>query len=105
MVRTRHNKSWARRGFAILWGADTLAELIAPEKVVSIRQVFEMANDWPEELPAADGDALAGVARGDLFHQLDDAVGARVLVLDVLGADRGDQQEPRRQRFAGKVEE
>lgn len=58
MVHTRHNEGWARRGFAILWGADTLAELISPEKVLSIRQFFEMAQDWPEELPAANGDAL-----------------------------------------------
>lgn len=58
MVRVRHNKGWARRGFAILWGADTLAQLIAPDRVISMRQFFAMANDWPEDLPAADGDAL-----------------------------------------------
>ncbi len=58
MVRIRHNESWPRRGFAILWGTDTLVELVAPEKVISMRQFFEMAKAWPEDLPAADGDAL-----------------------------------------------
>ena len=58
MVKIRHNQSWSRRGFAILWGTDTLVELVAPEMVISMRQFFEMAKAWPEDLPAADGDAL-----------------------------------------------
>lgn len=58
MVRTRFNEGWARRGFALLWNADTLAGLIKPAQVISIRQFFAMADNWPEDLPAAGGDAL-----------------------------------------------
>ena len=58
MVRTRFNQGWPRRGFALLWDADILASLNAPQEVVSLRDFFAMVDDWPEDLPAADGDAL-----------------------------------------------
>ena len=58
MVRTRFNQSWARRGFALLWDPEVLATLVAPQDVVSLRQFFEQVDNWPEELPAAGGDAL-----------------------------------------------
>lgn len=58
MVRTRFNQGWPRRGFAVLWDAGILAGLNAPGEVTSLRQFFALANDWPDDLPAADGDAL-----------------------------------------------
>ena len=58
MVRTRFNQGWSRRGFALLWDAGILANLIPPRDVVSLRQFFAMAKDWPDDLPAAGGDAL-----------------------------------------------
>ena len=58
MVRTRFNQNWPRRGLALLWDAQTLAELIDPAAVISLRQFFAMANDWPDDLPAANGDAM-----------------------------------------------
>lgn len=58
MVRTRFNQGWPRRGIALLWDAEMLSQLNPPQEVVSLRQFFAMANDWPEELPAAQGDAL-----------------------------------------------
>jgi len=63
MVRTRFNQGWSRRGFSLLWDAETLAEISDPIDVVSIRQMFAMANAWPDDLPAAGGDAIvvAGV--------------------------------------------
>lgn len=62
-MRLRHNHGWHRRGFSILWNADVLHELVKPQDVVSIRQFFAMQVDWPEGLPACNGDALvvAGV--------------------------------------------
>lgn len=57
MVRTRFNRGWPRRGMALLWDAGTLSGLNAPQDVLSLRQFFRMADDWPDELPAADGDA------------------------------------------------
>lgn len=58
MVRIRYNRGWPRRGFAILWEATTLVEIVSPAEVVSLRQFFVMAKDWPEDLPAADGNAM-----------------------------------------------
>lgn len=58
MVRTRFNQGWPRRGFALLWDAGILAGLNAPSDVVSLRQFFGMVESWPDELPAANGDAL-----------------------------------------------
>lgn len=58
MVRVRYNRGWSRRGFALLWCAETLAQIGMPAEVVSLRQFFEMANAWPDELPSASGDTL-----------------------------------------------
>jgi hypothetical protein len=58
MVRIRYNRGWPRRGFAILWEVTTLVEIVSPAEVVSLRQFFAMAKDWPEDLPAADGNAM-----------------------------------------------
>lgn len=58
MVRTRFNQGWPRRGMALLWDTGILSQLNSPHEVVSLRQFFAMADDWPEELPAAGGDAL-----------------------------------------------
>lgn len=63
MVRVRHNRGWSRHGFSLLWDASMLAEITDPQDVVSIRQLLAMVDDWPDELPAAGGDAVvvAGV--------------------------------------------
>lgn len=62
-MKLRHNHGWHRRGFSILWDADVLEDLVTPADVVSVRQFFGMQHDWPEDLPACNGDALvvAGV--------------------------------------------
>lgn len=58
MVRIRYNQGWSRRGFALLWEVNTLAQLVPIRDVVSLRKFFAMSCDWPEDLPAANGDAL-----------------------------------------------
>lgn len=58
MVRIRYNDGWPRRGFALLWEAKTLAKIVEPSEVLSLRQFFSFVDDWPDELPAADGDAV-----------------------------------------------
>jgi len=58
MVRTRVNHNWPRRGLALIWDAEVLAELIEPAKVLSMRQFFALADNWPDDLPAANGDAM-----------------------------------------------
>jgi len=58
MVLIRQDDVWMRRGFTLLWGAETLTHVAQPSQVVSLRQFFAMANAWPEELPASDGNTL-----------------------------------------------
>ena len=57
-MQIRHNHSWPRRGFALLWDTQTLGDLVRPTDVLSMRELFAMKDDWPDDLPAADGDAL-----------------------------------------------
>ena len=58
MVRTRYNQNWSRRGFALLWDLETLAEIINLDQVISLRQFTNLSKDWPDDLPAFHGDAL-----------------------------------------------
>lgn len=62
-MRLVHDKSWSRRGLSLLWGPELLAEIAKPEEVLSIRAFFELARQWPEDLPSGGGRALvvAGV--------------------------------------------
>lgn len=58
MVLIRYNQGWSRRGFALLWDVRMLVQLVNPRHVVSLRQFFALSGNWPEDLPAAEGDAL-----------------------------------------------
>lgn len=58
MVMTRQDNAWQRCGFTLLWGTETLSKILPPSQVVSLRQFFAMTNDWPEELPGSNGNAL-----------------------------------------------
>jgi len=58
VVNIRHNQGWPRRGFALLWDPVFLAKLGNPSDVVSLRRFFALADNWPDDLPAAGGDAL-----------------------------------------------
>jgi hypothetical protein len=50
--------SWSRRGLSILWGPEALNRVAAPSSVLSLRESFALSRHWPEELPAANGDAV-----------------------------------------------
>ncbi len=58
MVKTRFNHNWSRRGIALLWGTEILASIVSPDKVLSLRQFFQLVDKWPEELPANDDSTL-----------------------------------------------
>lgn len=62
-MRVVSDLSWTRRGLSLLWGAEALSRIAQPHAVVSVRQLFALGNTWPDELPAADGNAVvvAGV--------------------------------------------
>ena len=57
-MQLRHNHSWPRRGFALLWDTQTLGDLVRPSDVLSMRERFALKINWPDDLPAAEGDAL-----------------------------------------------
>ena len=58
MVTSRNDDSWTRRGCSLLWSPKLLKKIATPDQVVSIRQFFEISNDWPEDLPALNDNAL-----------------------------------------------
>ena len=86
MVRIRYNQGWPRRGFALLWDVKTLVELVPPAKVVSLRQFFAFASDWPEDLPAADGDSLVVSGLEGCLDVLDAADAHRWIETDLKEA-------------------
>lgn len=51
---------WKRRGISILWDGDTLTEINAASKVISLRRFFELYEaNWPEEdMPFINNDAV-----------------------------------------------
>ncbi|MCC6493492.1 MAG: hypothetical protein IT424_10770 [Pirellulales bacterium] len=86
MVRTRYNRGWSRRGFALLWEVTTLAELVKPSDVLSLRDFFALANQWPEDLPAADGDAMIVAGLEGCLDVLDAADAERWIETDLKEA-------------------
>lgn len=86
MVRTRFNQGWSRRGFSLLWDAETLAEIIDPIDVISIRQMFAMVDGWPDDLPAAGGDAIVVAGVEGCLDVLDGADAERWLTEDLRRA-------------------
>lgn len=57
-MRTNRQRNWTRRGFSLLWEPRILSEVIAPSAVVSIRDLFALRKNWPEDLPSIEGNAL-----------------------------------------------
>ena len=49
---------WTRRGFSLLWDHPTLMTFAKPNEVYSLRQLFALAENWPQDLPSMKGDAL-----------------------------------------------
>jgi hypothetical protein len=62
-MRLVSDPSWPRRGLSLLWGAEALSKMADPHEVISVRRLFGLSRAWPDELPAADGNAVvvAGV--------------------------------------------
>jgi hypothetical protein len=48
---------WHRRGFTLLWGAETLAQLARPDEALTMREFLNIQR-WPESLPSVDGNAM-----------------------------------------------
>lgn len=62
MVKVLNHDGWRRRGLSLLWGGAALGSVLAgPGEAVSLRELFTMAEAWPEELPSAGGNAVVAV--------------------------------------------
>ena len=57
-MRSMTDTAWARRGISMLWDGDTMGKIINPAAVVSMRRLFHMDGNWPDELPSFDGNSL-----------------------------------------------
>ncbi|WP_058554676.1 hypothetical protein [Thiohalocapsa sp. ML1] len=86
MVRTRFNHGWSRRGFALLWDAEVLGRLCPPRAIVSLRELFALVGRWPEDLPAAGGDALVVSGLEGALDVLSGADAARWIETDLRQA-------------------
>jgi hypothetical protein len=53
-----NDNRWQRRGFALLWDAETLNQFARPEEAVTMREFFSIAEQWPERLPSVNGNAM-----------------------------------------------
>ena len=71
MPKMRFNHGWSRRGFCLLWDPETLSKLVDPQSVISIRALFAMAEAWPDELPAANGNAVVAAGLEGVLDILD----------------------------------
>jgi hypothetical protein len=67
----------------LLWDPETLHELIVPEKVLSMRELFELAECWPDILPAEDGNAVVVAGLEGSLDVLDSEDAARWLETDL----------------------
>ena len=86
MVRVRLNRGWPKRGFALLWEINSLVEIVKPAEVLSLRQFFAMVDNWPEDLPAAGGDALVVAGLEGCLDVLDAADAERWIEADLKDA-------------------
>jgi len=96
-MQVLRQRRWVRRGFSILWDAQSLTRVGTPDQVVSMREFFSFRDHWPEDLPASGGDALVvGGLEGCLdVLSVDDTLvwlkeDLKTLVLDFQEFYKGD---------------
>lgn len=53
-----NDKRWQRRGFTLLWDAETLNQFARPEEAVTIREFYGLGKQWPERLPSVNGNTI-----------------------------------------------
>ena len=57
-MRPVFDRGWTRTGFSLLWDVKTLSQIVTPNQVISMRQLFGYSHNWLEDLPANNGNAL-----------------------------------------------
>lgn len=84
---------WQRRGISLLWGPEALANVTAPNEVMSIRQFLAMVGRWPEALPANGGKALVVAGLEGCLDLIDPSFAEEWLKSDLLPAMLAFQDE------------
>ncbi len=85
-MRLHRQGAWKRRGFSLLWEPQVLAEVVAPDRVLSLREFFEFRKVWPEELPGAEGNALVVAGLEGCLDSLSDQDAISWLETDLKAA-------------------
>ena len=49
---------WQRRGVSWIWDDDALNKIAKPEEVLSLRQLFRIEGEWPDDLPSNNGNTM-----------------------------------------------
>jgi hypothetical protein len=57
-MQVMSDQSWFHRGLSLLWGPEALSRIASPDQVISLRQLYALSHAWPEELSAANGNAV-----------------------------------------------
>jgi len=70
MVKARQDQAWTRRGFSLLWDAETLKKIASPAEAVDLREFLSIASCWPENLPSCGGDTLIVTGMEGLLDSL-----------------------------------
>ncbi len=65
--------SWQRSGMTILWDGGSLGNLVQVKDVVSMRQLVQFSQAWPEDLPANSGNTLVVAGLDACLDLLDPA--------------------------------
>lgn len=52
------DSSWSKKGVSFIWSTNALEKVTVPSSVVTIRKFFELATNWPDDLPSNKGNAL-----------------------------------------------
>lgn len=60
-MKTVSDSSWVKKGMSLLWDSSALSKVIASGEALSLRQFFLLAQDWPDDLPSAQGNAVVVV--------------------------------------------
>ncbi len=60
-MKTVSDSSWVKRGMSLLWDSAALSNVLVGGEARSLRQFYQLAEDWPDDLPSAQGNALVVV--------------------------------------------
>src|ERR1051325_5825303 len=56
-MSTINDTRWHRRGFTLLWDAQTLADLARPDEAITMREFLNI-RQWPDRLNSVHGNAM-----------------------------------------------